>query len=70
MQPRPRRATAQPPEQDQIAFRKRLTCTGARRNPAAFGTNQGNSQDDLVGVTAATAMQPRPRRAMAQPAEG
>jgi len=29
-------------EEDQFAFFRSLICTGARRNPATCGTNQGN----------------------------
>ena len=34
-------APHQPSERDQIAFFRSLICTGARRNPATCGTNQG-----------------------------
>jgi hypothetical protein len=35
-------AAHQPSDRDQIAFCTGLICTGARRSPAARGTNKGN----------------------------
>ena len=49
----------QPSGIDQIGFFQALDCTGARRNPAAFGTNQGDRKRQFdpalrAGVTLST----------------